>query len=1019
MTNSGSNLKEGSNNLVKLNYSDLLDKIIEVLDKDHSQKLFKVPEDGKRLLMNVDEIAYQVALLSIESPFLGNYYSTKCASINFIKGSEKKFSNQLHLIQAKVKTLLENALPKQDNSPLSIQDYLETIAIPLENLKGKVNSNNISFNYPFDKQYTNLQKQRLTLPKDNPEIPPLLRFHKLSITVEQPTSFLDELRSSLENYIDNEDIFSTDEQEDLTEILDNLFENQAQEDNGIYLLKKLMTEQALGKLKKAASIKYLEFLYEQVKTDENAVYLQDLIRRLKIIEAYINDETKADDYYKVCYQGVCFNYREFFNNSYAFDSLPIIPEIKGCLGEINDKDQDKQEFIFGMKLKLNGQVQTSVGESSFDYHINCLDLDNKENKDKLDNDIEKDKFIRKILKIVFLYYFVFASRSNPLDDDYDSSSELIYDPLERFETFILPTLKDSNEQDKKELLLDIIEIFNNYNVSEKIDILRRLLIKLIENKKLFKSKSDRLKISISQGILEKDIDNIDENNTLFKPELNQKVALKYISIDQGNVDTHSLCRLSVDLKFSDIQYFDSEEKQQFSMEYDLRQIKTIPMILIPEDNKCKEIYKQELKQQTPLVCHYNYERLKKDIFNQEDNPKAFWYQLTFSLLTYLSLKVLLYQSKTQLFIPLLRLHLTDKDDASPEEVFMRSFSYVLSHILNEKHLFSSQGICIKNINVWKNRNSLSSLYSILPKVFNFDNYTPNLDKLAIIVVSSRECDRPYKNEDKISNMMGEVICLYRQKDKTIRLYNQGTFSGNYDSQQIYKHPDVLIDKVNELYKQGYRQFLYIAKSPYSNYLNITGKDRELFFMSPEIIKELKADRKDMKIYPVFFDKYYVVKLKKINASSLYIQDTLELTQLVKDIKDASHKSIVFFNLFNGITVGNKNDRSYNGVISYTTLLNIYDNIEHDNDIYKGLINDGNDKKDILNYLTLFHFSRYEAASKMINLKLDPYQNLIGDNSVGALSIFKHSNNKTEFNSLAFLTEVRRFLNIQPETEETK
>jgi uncharacterized membrane protein len=89
MTNSGSNLKEGSNNLVKLNYSDLLDKIIEVLDKDHSQKLFKVPEDGKRLLMNVDEIAYQVALLSIESPFLGNYYSTKCASINFIKGSEK------------------------------------------------------------------------------------------------------------------------------------------------------------------------------------------------------------------------------------------------------------------------------------------------------------------------------------------------------------------------------------------------------------------------------------------------------------------------------------------------------------------------------------------------------------------------------------------------------------------------------------------------------------------------------------------------------------------------------------------------------------------------------------------------------------------------------------------------------------------------------------------------------------------------------------------------------------------
>jgi hypothetical protein len=970
-------------------------------------------------LINIDEIAYQVACLSIESPFMGNYYNTKCASINLVEGIGNKFSQQLHLIQAQIKNILETTLPKPDNQPLSIQDYLETIATPLKTLKGEVNGNNLSFNYPFDKQYTNLQKQRLTLPKDNPEIPPLLRFHKLSITVEQPTSFLDELRSSLKHYIDNEDIFSTDQQEDLTEILDSLFENQDQEDNGIYLLKKLMIEQALGKLKKAASIKYLEFLYEQVKTDENAVYLKDLIRRLKIIEAYINDETKSDDYYKVCYQGVCLNYREFFNNSYAFDSLPIIPEIKGYLGEINDKDQDKQEFIFGMKLKLNGQVQTSLGESSFDYHINCLDLDNKDNPNKLMNDIEKGKIIRKLLRIVFLYYFVFASHSNPLNDDYDSSLELIYDPLESFEKFILPTLKDSNEEAKKKLFIQIKKGFEKYNISLKLNNLKNILIKLIEDKKLFKTKSSRLKISVSQGILEKDIDKIDESNTLFKPELSQKVALKYISINQGNVDNHSLCRLSVDMKFSDIQYFPSEEKQQFNMEYDLRQIKTIPMVLIPDDKKCKEIYRQELKQQTPLVCHYNYERLKKDIFNQEDNPKAFWYQLTFSLLSYLSLKVLLDQSKTQLFIPLLRLHLTDKDDASPEEVFMRSFSYVLSHLLNEKHRFSSQGICVKNIKSYKNKNGLSSLYSIIPKVFQFENYTPNLDKLAIIVVSSRECDRPDKNEYKITNMMGEVICLYRQKDQTIRLYNQGTFSGNYDSQQIYKHPDVLIDKVNELYKQGYRQFLYIAKSPYSNYLNITGKDRELFFMSPDIIKELKADRKDMKIYPVFFDKYYVVKLKKINASSLYIQDTLELTQLVKDIKDASQKSIVFFNLFNGITVGKDKDRSYNGVISYTTLLNIYDNIEHDNDIHQGLINDGNDKKDILNYLTLFHFSRYEAASKMINLKLDPYKNLIGDNSVGALSIFKHSNNKTEFNSLAFLTEVRRFLNIQPETEETK
>ena len=57
MTNSGSNLREDGNDLVKLNYSDFLGKVLEVLNSDTSQQLFKVSEDRKRLLMNVDELA--------------------------------------------------------------------------------------------------------------------------------------------------------------------------------------------------------------------------------------------------------------------------------------------------------------------------------------------------------------------------------------------------------------------------------------------------------------------------------------------------------------------------------------------------------------------------------------------------------------------------------------------------------------------------------------------------------------------------------------------------------------------------------------------------------------------------------------------------------------------------------------------------------------------------------------------------------------------------------------------------
>ncbi len=225
MTNSGSNLQEDSNDLVKLNYSDFLGKVLEVLDSDKSQALFKVSEDNKRLLMNVDELAYQVSQLSINDPCLDirKSFGTKCASINFIEGTEKNFSDKLHQIQAKVKEFLENSLTRENGQSISIREYIETIATDLEKLKGNVTNNGISFNYPFDNQYTNLQKQRLTLPKDEQNIPPLLRLHKLSITVKQPTSFVNELRSSLENYLE---INFEEEKEDLVEdIIDPLFEN--------------------------------------------------------------------------------------------------------------------------------------------------------------------------------------------------------------------------------------------------------------------------------------------------------------------------------------------------------------------------------------------------------------------------------------------------------------------------------------------------------------------------------------------------------------------------------------------------------------------------------------------------------------------------------------------------------------------------------------------------------------------------------------------------------------------------
>jgi len=228
---------------------------------------------------------------------------------------------------------------------------------------------------------------------------------------------------------------------------------------------------------------------------------------------------------------------------------------------------------------------------------------------------------------------------------------------------------------------------------------------------------------------------------------------------------------------------------------------------------------------------------------------------------------------------------------------------------------------------------------------------------------------------------------------------------------MYRNPTAIVTQIHNLYQEGYRHFLYIAKSPYTSTLNLTTADDEsLYFASKSVLKNLKGGKTDIKIYPIFFDKYYVVKLGA-TTTSLYIQDTADLTNL---FTDNSQKSVVFFNLFNGIKVGNDEERFYHGVVSYSTLLNTYDTVIDDQDIRQGLIYDQDNKlkQDILQYLTLFHFSRYEkqpTKSEKINLKLDPYETIIGDSSVAKHSLFSLGIKKIEFNSLGFLTEVRRHL----------
>lgn len=1014
-------LRPGDNDLVPLDYSDLLKQILAVLQNQKTKNPFSISNNSNQLVIDIDQIAFQVAALPIENPLRAYGSNARSATVNFSPGSRDSFNSQVQQIRDCLRQHIESILAQREPK-ITLEQYVTSLITDLSTFHSQSNISKIGFNYNFDK-YKGLNKQRLSL-RDNNSGDSLLKFDKLTIKVEKSRQFEEELKRSLNNFINFQFATNTeDERDEIRDILNDLVEDKEKKSD-FYKLKRLMDKQALGKVQREAKIRYLEFILENLREDRDTIYLEDLIRRLRLLEQYINDDQKPDGHYQVNYAGHSFNYKDIFSTSDAFDMLPIISLIEGQLGETTDEERGELQFIFGLKLKFNGKVQSEGGREVFERNLNLLDPDSEEHKEGLADTFRSENFAKKVLKIAFLYYFVFYRDFSA--SSYEPDAELTYDPISSFETKALLFLQESDETKKQNLFRNIKTSFERFKVGDKINKLKQLLRKNIRKK--FQPRTYPIQIGVKQGILERDSKTISNRNTLFKQVFNESSreefkyneALRYISVGDPNADPSFLCTLPASIHISDIEYFSTTETQTFNMEYDIKGIRTIPMLLTPKEENCRKIFKNSFQNQKLLIFPYEHQCLREQIFKKGDSPQAFVYRFAFCLLAYTCLKLLLDAAKTRLFIPIIRLHLNDKENPSPEEEFMRSLFSSISHLLNEEQRSNSQGFCIKNLNEFKIRNGLTSLYSVLPKKFEFSGVsTPTqVDKLAIIVVSSRESDASKRNNYKISNFLGEVVRVQRQPDGTIRLQLIKTFSDNYNSEQIHNNPTVLLDEVSRLYKQGYRHFLYIAKAPYSRTLNMTRteQDEELFFMSKAIMSAFNKDKPDIKIYPMFFDKYYVVRQQAIKASSLYIQDALELTTLVED---PSKQAVVFFNLFNGIAVGD--DKFYNGVISYATLLNIYKGILDDEALRTGLIYDGLIKNELLQYLTLFHFSRYEAAPRKdrnISLKLDPYQNIIGTESVGANSIFKHMTGGVKFNSLAFLTEVRKALNVQQENKQT-
>ncbi|MEG4328412.1 hypothetical protein, partial [Microcoleus sp. herbarium5] len=991
--------------LVPVDYGDLLDKILEVLQGNNP---FSVSDDRRRLLIDIDAIAADVAKIEVRTPLGSLERQADAATVNFPPEIEDRFGSQITQIQQCLRQQLESILGQN----VAIEKFVNSLTSLLDSFKG--NGSQLGFKYDFDKKHYNLQKKKLTLEPLGTGSDSLLKFHKVTISVGNANIFQQELQEGLKNYID-EKAQTEDDNDELNRLLQEMLSDET---SSFHRLVRIVDKETLGQLKKEAKITYLEYILANVSPDKandrGCIYLKDLIRRLRLIEQYIKDADKVEGDYLVNYQETKINYKDVFSRSEALDALPIIPIIAGNLGETTDNSGGDRQFVFGLKLKLGNPVPSHGADSVLDYNLSLLNPDSPEHLAALEEPASHETFFLKVLKIAFLYYFVFASNSNPLDPNYNAESELDYDPIANFDRKVFPVLNESNEDAKIELFRNFIKGFEKFNIKAKINTLKAFLKNFIKTKTILHTRTEARHILIETGLLRK-VNNTLTTGKFFKEvvQRNPKETLQYISVGQPNVSPEAICQLPVNITIEDIRYFSTDESQSFSMEYNIKGIQALPILSVPNAKRSQEILNENFKGKL-VVFPYEYRRL--DSQGGLKQEAAFVYKFAVLLLSYICLRILLKKLPNNTFVPIVRIHEGDHAHPFPSEKFMGHLSKTLSHILSENHRTNSQGFRIRGtLSAFKIRNGLSSLYSILPKKFRFNNLqlSPELENLAIIAVSTRDSDaRKGRGDNRASRkacLLGEVTGIRRYEDGTIQVGLLKTFSANYSLEHLYTQPSILEDIVSQLYKRGYRNFLYISQAPYMSTLHITqnDEDEKLFFMSKDIIRTLKGERQDIRIYPVFLDKYYVYSPQQHRGESFYIQDTAELANL---FTDPSKQAAMFFNLFNGIKVEQGEKNFYNGVISYSTLLNIYEGIIDDQNIRQGLIYDSEIKDTLLHYLTLFHFSKYEARQQ-ISLKLDPFDRIIGESSVGALSEFTHAGGSATFNSLAFLNKVREVLNV--------
>jgi len=1042
---------EGASSLTPINYEPYLKVVQDVVAQNPS--LFLV--SAGMLQIQSADVALQVAqeIKKREGtrkelpPLFPCTFGTRMVTVH-LAGEQEQSLNRLGKQIEAIRDLLckkyAEAYTAASLPQATLDAFFASLAFPLATVdcgqpgKRGVPGKPHALHYPFSEtQHLSKRRVHLHTQATRPEKSTVrYRGYKLSIKLSQTGHFEDDLIEGFCQLAQTPAFAATPA--DVREMRTCL--QQSKDDPGSELarLRKLVREETLGKLKGEAGWRFWAAVLDEIEELQRSVtpseqerqglaHMRKQLRMLERFRAILYDPQCPDTAFEVRYGKGTFNLRTIFARADAYNVMPLLVEAVGTLGEVQDQAKDEQLFAYGLRFKLNGIVGKIP--SVYQYYAMLLDPASDEHRERLAADTGTYHFFAdEIIRIAVLYCVLFVIPDEAQLEAYlreklivqlaapDGEAKTRY--LQRISLRLLKGQKESQLPDAQRPLEDAREILEAYFRRTSVGPVVPPFVGYLV---------------LHNGMLQLDADRMIIHKRFFRSELfhredQQKEALRYITI-QGDLprQNEAFYALPIQIDFEAIYLssLDAEPPEEAQMQYVIDGWNMLPVIFVPNTRTAEALAERAYGSYARVLISY-----RECVGVPLDSPDIAIYRWAFALLCYLSLDILwsgvmafLAQRRVRLFFPMIRVHeqttekSLDRGKLLGEGAVIRGLAKTLAHLYSSEGatLSTTQGFTLRALrgDAYMLGNGLSSLYNVLPHVIECPQVVPHaLEKLAMIIISSRRSDLHTGSAFQRICVYGEILLCTRQPDGRLRIEQAKTFSVNETSDDVYTTPRTLNDQVRLCVKAGYQHIFYIAKAPYTSHVHFTGKEEgeELFFMSPKIIAGVLDTFSEVKLYPMFCDQYAMARVHSAaGKESLYVDDTRELQNL---LTDPGKSTVVFFNVMNGIQVPTRErgHRYYSGVVSYATLINMYANPLYDQPIRNNLLDSreaGSLRKEMLDFLAYVHGVRYEQRTTTgVYLKLDPYDGIIGYDSVGARAIIPGTDSRVQTNLLAFLTLVR-------------